>query len=84
MSQQQQQIIFRCIACGQRLGDFTPPVGGAAIKCPSCHEIMWLSVTSIPEYEGAETSTWYVRRWWGRPKQISDHCVATYVRPYSA
>jgi hypothetical protein len=64
-----QPLSFRCIACGARLADLTPPVGGATIKCWKCHEMMTCTIA-------AEGDVWYVRRWW---TTYPEGCSVTYT-----
>ncbi len=52
-----QPITFRCISCGARLADLTPPIGSAEIKCWKCHEVMICTITACGD-------VWWVQRWW--------------------
>jgi phage FluMu protein Com len=60
------EYTWRCICCGARLMDVVPPLGQGEIKCPKCGEMMYLSVTPVPEFD-TDGGVWYVKRWWGTP-----------------
>jgi hypothetical protein len=71
MTNGEDELTWRCICCGARLGDITPPLGKGEIKCWKCGTMMYLSITPVPSgYVTCDTNgTWYVQRWMGESTQ---------------
>ena len=54
---------FRCVLCGARLADLTPPIGTSEIKCGQCGKMNYMSIMPPGGITGYGDVLWIVKTW---------------------